>query len=129
MYFVVFLGAAPGGESLYRQATQSLGYSGCFWMNRLAGLVVIARRRGLDTHFKFFLSIWRELFGGKSRGGSYEWIWCRNVLISSVIDMEIQWNSDQVFRVEQLGFDVVRVVSDWNALNNFNGCGCRLRGT
>jgi len=41
--------------------------------------------------------------------------WCRSALISSVIDMEIQWNSDQAFRVEQLGFDVVRVISDWNA--------------
>jgi len=129
VYFVVFLGAAPGGESLYRQATHRLGYSGCFWMNRLAGLVVIARRRGLNTRFKFVLSVWRELFGGKSRGGFYELIWCRNVLISSVIDMEIQWNSDQVVRVEQLEFDVVRIVSDWNALDNFNGCGCRLRGT
>ena len=29
--------------------------------------------------------------------------------------MEIQWNSDQAFRVEQLWFDVVRVISDWNA--------------
>jgi len=76
---------------------------------------MIARRRGLNTRFKLFLSVCRELFGGKSRGGSYEWIWCRSVLISSVIDMEIQWNSDQAFRVEQLGFYVVRVVSDWNA--------------
>ena len=84
-------------------------------MNRLAGLVMIARRRGLNTRFKLFLSVWRELFGRKSRGESYEWILCRSVLISSVIDMEIQWNSDQVFRVEQLGFYVVRVVSDWNA--------------
>jgi len=83
-------------------------------MNRLAGLVMIARRRGLNTRFKLFLSVWHELFGRKSRGGSYECIWCSSVLISSVIDMEIQWNSDQAFRVEQLGFDVVRVVSDWN---------------
>jgi len=43
-------------------------------MNRLAGLVMIARRRELNTRFKLFLSVWHELFGGKSRGGSYEWI-------------------------------------------------------
>jgi len=69
-HIAVFLGAAPSGESLDRQATQSLGYSGCFCMNRLAGLVVSVRRRGFDTRFKLFLSIWRELLGGKSRGGS-----------------------------------------------------------
>jgi len=70
VHIVVFLGAAPGGESLDCQATQSLGCSGCFCMNRLAGLVVIARRRGFDMRFKFFLSVWRELLGGKSKGGS-----------------------------------------------------------
>jgi len=63
-----------------------LGISG---MNRLAGLVMIARRHELNTRFKLFLSVWHELFGRKSRGESYDWIWCRSVLISSVIDMEI----------------------------------------
>jgi len=45
-------------------------YSGCFCMTRLAGLVVTARRRGFDTRFRVFLCVWRELFGGKARGGS-----------------------------------------------------------
>jgi len=61
---------------------------GVFGMNRLAGLVMIARRRGWNTRFKLFLSVWHELFGRKLSGESYEWIWCGSVLVSSEIDME-----------------------------------------
>jgi len=57
-------------------------------MNRLAGLVMIARQRGWNTRFKIFISVWRELFERKLRGESYEWIWCGSVLVSSEIDME-----------------------------------------
>jgi len=39
-------------------------------MNRLAGLVVTARRRGFDSRFGFFLCVGRELFGGKAKVGS-----------------------------------------------------------
>jgi len=45
-------------------------YSGYFCMKRLAGLVVIARRRGFDIRFGLSCAFWRELFGDKVRGGS-----------------------------------------------------------
>jgi len=39
-------------------------------------------------------------------------IWCSNVLISSVFDSEIRWNSDNVLGLNNWGFDVVTIVGD-----------------